>query len=48
MKTWFGFWRDDHFVEIKNLGGVDRDSMWGATRVAGGVITMDGVISGVP
>lgn len=48
MKTWFGFWRDPHFVEIKNLGRVDRDSMWGATRVAGGVITMDGVISGAP
>lgn len=31
-KTWFGYWRDDGFVKIKNLGRVDRDSRWPEKR----------------
>ncbi len=31
-KTWFGFWRDDGFAKIKNLGRVDRDQAWPAKR----------------
>jgi hypothetical protein len=31
-KTWFGYWRDDGFVKVKNLGRVDRDGTWSTTR----------------
>ncbi len=31
-KTWFGYWREDGFVKIKNLGRVDRDHMWSTVR----------------
>ncbi|MFI6680143.1 class I SAM-dependent DNA methyltransferase [Kribbella sp. NPDC050470] len=31
-KTWFGYWRDDGFVKIKNLGRVDRDHTWPQIR----------------
>ncbi|EAT14727.1 type I restriction endonuclease subunit M [Desulfuromonas acetoxidans] len=31
-KTWFGYWRDDGFIKIKNLGRVDRDHTWPAIR----------------
>ncbi|SIM26506.1 type I restriction-modification system, M subunit [Mycobacteroides abscessus subsp. abscessus] len=31
-KTWFGYWRDDTFVKVKNLGRVDRDHTWPQTR----------------
>jgi hypothetical protein len=31
-KTWFGYWRDDTFVKVKNLGRVDRDHTWPAVR----------------
>jgi len=31
-KTWFGYWRDDGFVKIKNLGRVDRDHVWPTVR----------------
>ncbi len=31
-KTWFGYWRDDGFVKVKNLGRVDRDHAWPAIR----------------
>ena len=31
-KTWFGYWRDDGFVKIKNLGRIDRDKTWDAIR----------------
>lgn len=31
-KTWFGYWRDDGFVKIKNLGRVDRDHRWPEIR----------------
>ncbi|ALG29554.1 restriction endonuclease [Glutamicibacter halophytocola] len=27
-KTWFGYWRDDTFVKVKNLGRVDRNNTW--------------------
>lgn len=27
-KTWFGYWREDGFVKVKNLGRVDRDHKW--------------------
>jgi type I restriction enzyme M protein len=31
-KTWFGYWRDDGFVKVKNLGRIDRDHRWPAIR----------------
>lgn len=31
-KTWFGYWRDDGFVKIKNLGRIDRDHTWANIR----------------
>jgi type I restriction enzyme M protein len=31
-KTWFGYWRDDGFVKIKNLGRVDRNHTWPGIR----------------
>jgi hypothetical protein len=31
-KTWFGYWRADGFVKIKNLGRVDRDHTWPSIR----------------
>ncbi len=31
-KTWFGYWRNDGFVKIKNLGRVDRDHTWGEIK----------------
>jgi type I restriction-modification system DNA methylase subunit len=27
-KTWFGYWRDDGFVKIKNLGRIDQNNTW--------------------
>jgi type I restriction enzyme M protein len=31
-KTWFGYWRNDGLVKVKNLGRVDRDHTWSDTR----------------
>lgn len=31
-KTWFGYWRDDTFIKVKNLGRVDRNHTWPETR----------------
>ncbi|MCL2595801.1 MAG: SAM-dependent methyltransferase [Promicromonosporaceae bacterium] len=31
-KTWFGYWRDDTFVKVKNRGRIDRDGTWPDTR----------------
>lgn len=31
-KTWFGYWRDDGFVKVKNRGRVDRNHEWRAIR----------------
>lgn len=31
-KTWFGYWRDDTFIKVKNLGRVDRNHTWPAVR----------------
>lgn len=31
-KTWFGYWRDDTFVKVKNLGRVDRNHTWPQVR----------------
>ncbi|MEO6824607.1 MAG: N-6 DNA methylase [Nitrosospira sp.] len=31
-KTWFGYWREDGLVKVKNLGRVDRDGTWPSTR----------------
>jgi len=31
-KTWFGYWRDDGFAKVKNLGRIDRDGRWDAIR----------------
>ncbi len=30
-KTWFGYWRDDGFVKVKNKGRVDANNTWPAT-----------------
>ena len=27
-KTWFGYWRDDGFVKVRNLGRVDANGTW--------------------
>lgn len=27
-KSWFGYWRNDGFVKVKNLGRVDLDDAW--------------------
>lgn len=31
-KTWFGYWRDDTFVKVKNQGRIDRNHTWPVTR----------------
>lgn len=31
-KTWFGYWRDDTFVKVKNLGRVDKHHTWPEVR----------------
>ncbi|MCT1544878.1 N-6 DNA methylase [Kocuria rhizophila] len=31
-KTWFGYWRDDSFVKVKNRGRVDRQGQWSTIR----------------
>jgi hypothetical protein len=31
-KTWFGYWRDDGFVKVKNKGRIDRDGVWPEIR----------------
>lgn len=31
-KTWFGYWRDDGFVKVKNLGRVDKYGTWPEIR----------------
>lgn len=31
-KTWFGNWREDGYIKVKNLGRVDRDHSWPAIR----------------
>jgi type I restriction enzyme M protein len=31
-KTWFGYWRDDTFLKVKNLGRVDRRHTWPDVR----------------
>ncbi len=31
-KSWFGYWREDGFTKVKNLGRVDRDGVWPAIR----------------
>ena len=31
-KTWFGYWRDDTFIKVKNLGRVDRHHTWPEVR----------------
>ncbi|ALX04137.1 restriction endonuclease [Aeromicrobium erythreum] len=31
-KSWFGYWREDGFVKIKNLGRVDRHHTWPGIR----------------
>jgi len=31
-KSWFGYWRDDTFVKVKNLGRVDKNHSWPAVR----------------
>ena len=31
-KTWFGYWRDDTFLKVKNLGRVDKRHTWPDVR----------------
>lgn len=31
-KTWFGYWRDDGFVKVKNSGRIDRNGSWPTIR----------------
>lgn len=31
-KTWFGYWRDDGFIKVKNLGRIDRHGRWPIIR----------------
>lgn len=31
-KTFFGLWREDGFVKVKNAGRIDRDDSWSAIR----------------
>lgn len=31
-KSWFGYWREDGFVKIKNLGRVDKNHTWPDVR----------------
>jgi type I restriction-modification system DNA methylase subunit len=31
-KTWFGYWRDDGFVLVKNKGRVDKNLTWESTK----------------
>ena len=31
-KTWFGYWRDDSFVKVKNLGRIDKNHTWPKIR----------------
>lgn len=31
-KTWFGYWREDGFVKVKNLGRIDRNHVWPEIR----------------
>lgn len=31
-KSWFGYWREDGFVKVKNLGRIDRNHSWVAIR----------------
>lgn len=31
-KSWFGYWREDSFLKVKNLGRVDRSGAWPAIR----------------
>lgn len=31
-KTWFGLWRNDGFVKVKNYGRIDRYNSWDETR----------------
>jgi type I restriction-modification system DNA methylase subunit len=31
-KTWFGYWRNDGFVKVKNKGRIDKKKTWEATK----------------
>jgi type I restriction-modification system DNA methylase subunit len=31
-KTWFGYWKDDNFVKVKNRGRIDKFNKWNDTR----------------
>ena len=31
-KTWFGYWRDDSLVKIRNLGRIDQNGKWSDIR----------------
>jgi len=31
-KTWFGYWKNDNFVKVKNRGRIDKFNKWNDTR----------------
>ncbi len=31
-KTWFGYWKNDNFVKVKNRGRIDKFNKWDSTR----------------
>jgi type I restriction-modification system DNA methylase subunit len=31
-KTWFGYWRKDGFVKVKNKGRIDKNNTWGSIK----------------
>jgi hypothetical protein len=31
-KTWFGYWRDDGFVKVKNRGRIDKNGTWESVK----------------
>jgi type I restriction-modification system DNA methylase subunit len=33
MKTWFGYWKDDGFIKVKNKGRIDLGGKWGDIKL---------------
>ena len=31
-KTWFGYWKNDGFIKVKNKGRLDANRQWGETK----------------
>lgn len=32
-KTWFGYWRDDGFIKVKEMGRIDKNNTWERTKL---------------